>query len=62
MPRTAAKFQQADIARAIRAVQQVAMPMEVILETDGTIRLKPTKAERPEPATPQLEAPGEIVL
>lgn len=39
MPRTAAKFRQADVARAIRAVEQTGAAMEVVLERDGRIRL-----------------------
>lgn len=39
MPKTAAKFRQADVARAIRAVEQTGAAMEVVLERDGRIRL-----------------------
>lgn len=39
MPRTAARSTQADIARAIRAIQQTGAVMDVVLERDGSIRL-----------------------
>lgn len=41
MPRTAAKFTQADIARALRAVAQTRSEMAVEVLPDGTIRLVP---------------------
>lgn len=49
MSRTPAKFTQADIARALRAVSQCDVNMEVILEPDGRIRISPasTKVEIP---------------
>lgn len=59
MPRTAAKFTQADISRAIRAVQQTGSDMAVELRPDGVIRISRTTAEpKPEP----VEAEREIVL
>jgi len=39
MPRTPARFSQADIARAVRAVAQTGEDMEVVIERDGTIRI-----------------------
>jgi len=39
MPRTPARFSQADIARAVRAVAQTGEDMEVAIERDGTIRI-----------------------
>ncbi len=42
MPRTSAKFTQADVARAVRAAAACDKPMEVILETDGRIRIVPS--------------------
>jgi hypothetical protein len=48
MSRAHAKFTQTDLERAIRAVKQSGAAMEVVLETDGTIRLIPGR-EPPEP-------------
>lgn len=42
MSRTAARVTQADIARALRAVEQVGLPMAIEILTDGTIRLVPS--------------------
>lgn len=39
MARTAAKFTQTDVARAIRAVDQAGADMDVVLEPDGRIRI-----------------------
>ena len=52
--RTAARFTQADIARAIRAVEQTGAQMEVRVERDGTIRILPYSA----PQTPANDTPG----
>ena len=41
MPRTAAKVTQADMARAIRAIQQTKANLVVEVGKDGTIRLVP---------------------
>ena len=42
MSRTPAKFTQADISRALRAVNQCDIYAEVILEPDGRIRIAPS--------------------
>jgi hypothetical protein len=47
MPRPPAKFTQADIARAIRAIEQTGAKMEIRIETDGTIRIVPFVDDRP---------------
>ena len=39
------KNTQAEIARALRAVKQVGMPMTVEIAPDGTIRLVPAAAD-----------------
>ena len=44
MPRTPARVTQADIARALRAAQQVGAPMAVKLLPDGTIEIVPVSA------------------
>jgi hypothetical protein len=49
MSRTPAKFTQADIARALRAVSQCELVAEVILEPDGRIRIVPTESEEKKP-------------
>lgn len=48
MPRRPATFTQADVARALRAVDQTGVSAEVVLEPDGRIRIVPTE----EPKTP----------
>lgn len=44
MPRTPARVTQADIARAIRAVQQSGAPMAVKIGRDGEIWIVPVPA------------------
>lgn len=39
MSRAPARFTQADIARAIRAIQQTGADMEIVIEPDGCIRI-----------------------
>lgn len=46
MGRRPAKVTQADIARALRAVAQLAVPMAVEIAPDGTIRLMPIQMEK----------------
>lgn len=45
MPRTPAKFTQADIARALKAANQCEENWEVVLEPDGRIRIIPSKLD-----------------
>lgn len=63
MSRTAARFTQADIARAIRAVEQTGAQMEIRVERDGIIRILPFIAP-PTPANdpPDIEADEGIEL
>jgi hypothetical protein len=49
MSRTPAKFTQADIARALRAVSQCDLTAEVILEPDGRIRIVQTEPTEKKP-------------
>jgi hypothetical protein len=58
MPRTPAKFTQADIARALKAADQCDLRVEVILEPDGRIRIVPSDAH----TSPQVDEPLDIVL
>lgn len=51
MPRRPATFTQADVDRALRAIAQSGMKAEVVLETDGTIRIV-LKEEVRKPLTP----------
>lgn len=55
MPFTPAKFRQADIARAIRAVEQCGAAMRVRLLPDGSIVLERDTGQPPskEPLAPQ---------
>lgn len=41
MSRGPARFTQADIVRAIRAIQQTGANMEIVIELDGSIRIVP---------------------
>jgi hypothetical protein len=59
MSRTPAKFTQADIARALRAVAQCEANMEIVLEPDGRIRLVPATGEKP---GPQVDTGDSICL
>lgn len=49
MPRSPARATQADIARAIRAVEQTKASMRVEVLPDGTIRLTPYTEAEPQP-------------
>lgn len=55
MSRTAAKVTQADMARAIRAIQQTKANMAVEVGKDGTIRLVPSEQAK-------IDFDGEIKL
>lgn len=62
MPKTAAKFTQADLARAIRAVEQAGVDMDVVLEPDGRIRItRAAMAAEAQRAAP-VDYAGEIDL
>lgn len=52
MSRTPARFTQADVTRAIRAVEQTGARMAVEIAPDGTIRIVPYEA----PPTPANDA------
>jgi hypothetical protein len=60
MPRTPAKFTQADLARAIRAMKQTFGSASVVFETDGTVRVVPGAAA--EPVTPSDSLGDEEIL
>lgn len=45
MSRAAARFTQADLARAIRAIEQTRAPMSVEITPDGVIRIVPNARE-----------------
>jgi hypothetical protein len=64
MSRRPAKVTQADIARAIRAVDQTGARRTVEITSDGTIRLVPLgqSFEATKPKDDRLEEEGEIVL
>lgn len=59
MPRTAAKINQADIARAVRAVKQATGSAQVVFDPDGKVRVTPLTADPP-PA--KVDADEEIDL
>lgn len=56
LTRRAARFTQADLARALRAAAKAPQPSAVEIAPDGTIRLVPIKPA--EDASPNPEAPG----
>ncbi|MDA9020238.1 hypothetical protein N9H60_03580 [Flavimaricola sp.] len=58
MSRTPAKFTQADISRALRAVNKCDIDAEVILEPDGRIRIAPSD----ERTGPQMNTDFDIRL
>jgi hypothetical protein len=60
MSRKAARFTQADIARAIKAIQQTSAHMAVEIALDGTIRIVPASARVEEPDSKGREK--EIIL
>lgn len=64
MSRRAARFTQADIARAIRAVQQTGAGMAVEISPDGTIRIVPIpEYRRADPAeSPPVDDEEDAVL
>lgn len=63
MARTHARFTQADLARAIRAIEQTGAPMSVEITPDGVIRIVPnTQDESKEARTDALEPKRVIVL
>lgn len=62
MPRTSAKFTQADLARAIRAVDQAGVDMDVVLEADGRIRITRAAMAAEAPRAMQVDLAGDIEL
>lgn len=46
MPRKPATVTQADVARTLRAFEQVGIPVEVTLEPDGRVRFTPVEPGR----------------
>jgi hypothetical protein len=64
MPRTSAKFTQADVARVLRAIDQSGVKVEVVLEFDGRIRIVPhdPEAEHANANRENLDYAGDIHL
>lgn len=64
MSRRAARFTQADIARAIKAIEQTGASMAVEIVPDGTIRIVPydPKKNSGEKQPVAIELEGEPVL
>jgi hypothetical protein len=63
MPRTPAKTTQADIARALRAIEQTGAQMIIEITPDGIIRLIPVDHRLPEDAClSTVERHKEIIL
>ncbi len=61
MSRRPARFTQADIARALRAIEQTGAPVAIVIGEDGEIRLEPFRAE-PKGKKRRFVAEPEIVL
>jgi hypothetical protein len=62
MPRTAARVTQADIARALRAIEASGSSMAIEILPDGVIRLVPVDPAQEQRRRPKLEPVTEIVL
>jgi len=62
MSRAAARFRQADITRALKAIKAAGVPMAVCVELDGTIRLTPAAHMPGEVQAPSPVKKREIVL
>ncbi len=63
MSRRPARVTQADIARALRAAEQVGAWVTVEIRPDGTIRLVPAaKGEATEPAKPAVAEEEDFAL
>lgn len=50
MPRAAARFRQADVTRALRAVEKAKARAEIKIEPDGTIRIIPVDDKPDQPS------------
>ena len=62
MSRRPARTTQADIARAIRAIEQTGARVRFDVKPDGTISFYPIEEGQPRPPKRGLEPPREIVL
>lgn len=62
MSRRPARFTQADIARAIRAIEQTGARMAVEVTADDTIRIVPIDHKRRRPEKAEIGEKPEIVL
>jgi hypothetical protein len=62
MSRTPARVTQADVARALRAVEQCGYPGIVEIARDGTIRIVPIGLERQAPEPEPLDDDEPIEL
>lgn len=61
MSRRAARFTQADINRALRAIAQAGVPATIEIGQDGAIRITPQRPAS-EPASANVAPHREIVL
>lgn len=50
MPMKPAKVYQADVARTLRAFEQVGIPAEVTFELDGRVKISPVQERRSDQA------------
>ncbi|WP_374547219.1 hypothetical protein [Rhodoblastus sp.] len=61
MSRRAARFTQADIHRALKAIAQAGVPATIEIGQDGAIRIMPEKPAA-EPPNAEVAPPKEIIL
>jgi hypothetical protein len=61
MSRRAARFTQADINRALRAIAQAGVAASIEIRQDGAIRIMPEKPAS-EPRSPEVAPRKEIIL
>ena len=62
MPRKPATITQADVARTLRAFDQVGIPVEVTIEPDGRVRFTPVVAGGVPPFSGSLDYEARIEL
>lgn len=62
MPRKPATITQADVARTLRAFDQVGISVEVTLEPDGRVRFTPVDPSAPPPPSGAVDYDARIEL
>ena len=62
MPRTPARFNQADIARALRAMRDSGVPSKLVMRPDGNMEIVPQDRDIETPLPAVKEPEREIIL